>query len=87
MKVSVTSSSDCLTSKIIEACSIDEAIKKIQNDVDLINFVTDRHHSELYGDKRDYSKSNSEIPTQFVISTRKREDYDVEIEIYDTYRE
>ena len=87
MKVNVTSSSDCLTSKIIEASSIDEAIKKIQNDVDLINFVTEKRYSELYRDKSDYSKSNPEIPTQFVISTNKRENYDVDIEIYDTYRE
>lgn len=87
MKVNVTSSSDCLISKIIEVSSIDEAIKKIQNDVDLINYVTDRHHSELYNNKEDYSKTDPEIPTQFVISTTKREDYDVEIEIYDTYRE
>lgn len=87
MKVNVTSSSDCLTSKIIEASSIDEAIKKIQNDVDLINFVTDKRYSELYNDRKDYSKSNPEIPTQFVISTIKRENYDVDIEIYDTYRE
>ena len=87
MKVNVTSSSDCLISKIIEVSSIDEAIKKIQNDVDLINYVTDRHYSELYNNKEDYSKSNPEIPTHFVISTTKRENYDVEIEIYDTYRE
>lgn len=87
MKVNVTSSSDCLTSKIIEVSSIDEAIKKIQNDVDLINSVTDKRYSELYEDKRHDSKCNPKIPTQFVISTRKRENYDVEIEIYDTYRE
>ena len=87
MKVSVTSSSNCTEYEIIEVSSIDEAIKKIQNDVDLINSVTDKTYSELYEYKGCGSKSNPEIPTQFVISTRKRENYDVEIEIYDTYRE
>lgn len=82
MKVKIDATSSYFEkAKIIEVSSIDEAIKILQSDKKLVESVIDKRNSELY---------NSPIlnkPNEFVINTNKHDNYDVNIEIYDAYRE
>ena len=84
MKVQINAASDWDFDKnvIIEVNSIDEAIKRIQEDKDLILSVVDET-SWLYDKEND----NYLIPTCFIVNTNKTEEYDIEIELYDDYLE
>ena len=76
MKINITRTSNLsLNNLIIEVNSIDEAIKMLQTDMNLL--------------KRTLEKDSPiEIPNEFVIKTNiKGESFEAEIEIYDTYRE
>ena len=76
MKIRITSSSGC-GNKIIDANTIDEAIKILQTDQKLVSSIINKKYSTL--------KNN--IPTSFVVNTHSYMGYDAEIEIYDYYRE
>lgn len=79
MKINITASS-CFTgkNKIIEAASIEEAIKILQIDKELVKSVIDERWSHL----------DDSIPYRFIIKTYRFENgCSYEIEIYDYYRE
>lgn len=81
MKIYVTASSNlfCDKGKIIEANSIDEAINRLKTDKALIKSIVNIEETFLKGGR---------MPGQFVITTASyQEDCDLEIEIYDYYRE
>ena len=84
MKVQINAASDWDFNKniIIEANSIDEAIKRIQEDKNLVLSVVNKD-SWLYDKEHD----NYLTPTCFIVNTNKTEEYDVEIELYDDYLE
>ena len=82
VQISATSNWDFNKTTIIEVNSIDEAIKRIQEDRNLVSYVID-NSSWLY-DK--YSKTVL-VPNNFIINTNKTKEYDVEIELYDNYIE
>ena len=76
MIINVKASSDLFKNKVIEVDSIEEAIKRLQTDRKLVNSVIDP------------SYSSAKAPTSFIIETCPYDDnYDLEIEIYDYYRE
>ena len=79
MKINITSSSSLRSNnKKIEVSSIDEAIKRLQTDKELVKSVIDEDYSSLYNN----------VPTDFVVKTYSyEEDCDFEIEVYDYYRE
>lgn len=82
MKINITATSKRYKDTIIEANSIDDAIKRLQTDEQLVKSVIDSH-SNLY-----HNINNPFVfPTKFVVNTHKYENYDVDIEIYDNYRE
>ena len=82
VQVSATSSWDFDKNTIIEVNSIDEAIKRIQEDRNLVSYVIS-DNSWLY------NKRNKTflIPNQFIININKTEEYDIDIELYDNYIE
>ena len=82
VQISATSNWDFDKTTIIEVNSIDEAIKRIQEDKNLVSYIID-DSSWLY-DK--YSKTIL-IPNKFIININKTEEYDIEIELYDYYIE
>lgn len=82
IQISATSNWDFDKNEIIEVNSIDEAIKRIQEDRNLVSYVIG-NNSWLF-DKRNKTLL---IPNQFIINTNKTEKYDVEIELYDNYIE
>ena len=67
---------------IIEVSSIDEAIKRIQEDKNLVLSIIGKN-SWLY----DKEHNDYLTPTCFIVNTNKTEEYDVEIELYDGYLE
>ena len=67
---------------IIEVNSIDEAIKRIQEDKNLVLSIIGKN-SWLY----DKEHNDYLTPTCFIVNTNKTEEYDVEIELYDDYLE
>lgn len=79
MKINITSSSNLRSNnKKIEVSSIDEAIKRLQTDKKLVKSVIDE----------DYSSLHNNVPTDFVVKTYSyEEDCDLEIEVYDYYRD
>ena len=79
MKINITSSSSLRSNnKKIEVASIDEAIKRLQTDKELVKSVIDE----------DYSSLHNNVPTDFVVKTYSyEEDCDLEIEVYDYYRD
>ena len=79
MKINITSSSSpFIDNKKIEVASIDEAIKRLQTDKKLVESVIDEDYSSIYDG----------VPTDFVVKTYSyEEDCDLEIEVYDYYRE
>ena len=84
MKVQINAASDWDFDKnvIIEVNSIDEAIKRIQKDKNLVLSIVDKGIL-LYDKEND----NYLIPTCFIVNTNKTEEYDIEIELYDDYLE
>ena len=80
MKISITSVSSIWNKyQIIEADSIDEAIKRLQTDKELVKSVINEKDTFL---KKDL------FPERFVVKTYSEvEGCDCEIEIYDYYRE
>ena len=82
MKINIIASSCYTKSKIIEVNSIDEAIKRIQEDRDLVSYIIG-NDSWLYNK---YSKIIL-VPNKFIININKTEEYDVKIELYDYYIE
>lgn len=76
MKINIKRTSNwSLNNLIIEVNSIDEAIKMLQTDMNLLKRTL---------------KENSpiEIPNEFVIKTNiKEKSFEAKIEIYDTYRD
>lgn len=78
MIINVKASSDLFKNKVIEVDSIEEAIKRLQTDRKLVTSVIDAS----------YSSAKDKAPTSFIIETCPYDDnYDLEIEIYDYYRE
>ena len=79
MKINITSSSSLHSNnKKIEVSSIDEAIKRLQTNKELVKSVIDE----------DYSSIHNNVPTDFVVKTYSyEEDCDFEIEVYDYSRE
>ena len=82
VQISATSNWDFDKTTIIEVNSIDEAIKRIQEDRNLVSYVID-DNSWLY----DKHSKTLLVPNQFIININKTEEYDVEIELYDSYIE
>ena len=84
MKVQINAASNWDFNKnvIIEVNSIDEAIKRIQEDKNLVLSVIGKN-SWLYDKEHD----NYLTPNCFIVNTNKTEEYDVEIELYDSYTE
>ena len=76
MKINITRTSNLsLNNLIIEVNSIDEAIKMLQTDMNLLKRTLEED-------------SPIEIPNEFVIKINiKGKSFEAEIEIYDTYRE
>lgn len=79
MKINITASSTLNSKhKVIEVSTIDEAIKRLQTDKELVKSVIDEDYSSFY----------DEVPTDFVVKTYSYEnDCLFDIEIYDYYRE
>lgn len=79
MKVSITASSTLYSKhKVIEVATIDEAIRRLQTDKELVKSVIDEDYSSFY----------DKVPTDFVVKTYSYEnDCLFDIEIYDYYRE
>lgn len=79
MKINITASSSFANkNKIIEVESIEEAIKRLEIDKELVKSVIDEDYSSVY----------DSIPTDFIVKTYSdEEDCPFEIEIYDYYRE
>lgn len=79
MKINIVASSSYTNkNKIIEAESIDEAIKRLQTDKELVKSVIDENYSRVY----------DSTPTDFIVKTYSDEnDCSYEIEIYDYYVE
>ena len=84
MRVKISASSNWNFDKliIIEVNSIDEAIKRIQEDKNLVLSIIGEN-SWLYDKEYD----NYLTPNCFIVNTNKTEEYDVEIELYDGYLE
>ena len=82
VQISATSNWDFDKTVIIEVNSIDEAIKRIQEDKNLVLYVIG-DNSWLYDKKH----NNYLTPNCFIININKTEEYDVEIELYDYYIE
>lgn len=78
MKINITASSSFTgKNKIIEVASIEEAIKMLQTDKELVKSVIDERWSRL-----------DNIPYRFIIKTYRFENgCSYEIEIYDYYIE
>lgn len=79
MKINIVASSNfCGKNRIIEVASIDEAIKKLQTDRELVESVIDKDYSRVY----------DSAPTELIVKTDSFEtDCSFEIEIYDYFRE
>lgn len=78
MRINVIASSDICKHKVIEVDSIEEAIKRLQTDRELVTSIIDPS----------ISSAKDKAPTSFIIETCPYNDnYDLEIEIYDYYRE
>ena len=84
MKIKICAASSWNFDKyvIIEVNSIDEAIKRIQDDKSLILSIIGMN-SWLY----DKNYKNCIIPNKFIIDIIKTKEYDVEIKLYDSYIE
>ena len=82
VQISAASNWDFDKTIIIEVNSIDKAIKRIQEDNNLVLSVVGKN-SWLYDKKHD----NYLTPTCFIVNTNKTEEYDAEIELYDNYIE
>ena len=79
MKINIVASSNFAgNNRIIEVASIDEAIKKLQTDRELVESVIDKDYSRVY----------DSAPTELIVRTDSFEtDCSFEIEIYDYFRE
>lgn len=79
MKINIVASSNFAgKNRIIEVASIDEAIKRLQTDRELVESVIDKDYSRVYDG----------APTELIVRTDSFEDdCTYEIEIYDYYRE
>lgn len=79
MKINIVASSNFAgKNRIIEVASIDEAIKRLQADDELVKSVIDEG----------WSRVCQNTPTDFIVRTYSDEDdCTYEIEIYDYYRE
>lgn len=79
MKINITASSSFPDkNKIIEVASIEEAIKRLETDKELVKSVIDERWSHL----------DDNVPSKFIIRTYSDEnDCSFEIEIYDYYVE
>ena len=79
MKINIVASSNFAgKNRIIEVASIDEAIKRLQTDRELVESVIDKDYSRVY----------DSAPTDLIVRTDSFEtDCSFEIEIYDYYRE
>lgn len=82
VQISATSNWNFDKNEIIEVNSIDEAIKRIQEDRNLVSYVID-DNSWLY----DKCNNILSTPNSFIIDINKTEEYDVAIELYDNYIE
>lgn len=83
MQVAITATSECLKPPlVIEADSIDEVLAKLRKGEIDITPVIDMRHSDLCEDN-----VVTKTPRGFVVIFDESEDYDVEIEIYDDWRE
>lgn len=83
MKINITATSSIFNNIVIDANSIDDVIKKLQTDRQLVESIIDKDCSDLH---KDLTKSFI-FPESFVLHVSKEDDYDAEIEIYDNYRE
>ena len=83
MRVAITATSECLKAPlIIEADLIDDVLTKLRDgEIDITSLV-DLRYSDLC-ENGVVVKS----PKEFVVGFEESEDYDVEIEIYDNWRE
>lgn len=79
MKINIVASSNfCGKNRIIEVAYIDEAIKRLQTDRELVESVIDKDYSRVY----------DSAPTELIVRTDSFEtDCSFEIEIYDYFRE
>lgn len=79
MKINIIASSNFGgKNRIIEVASIDEAIKRLQTDRELVESVIDKDYSRVY----------DSTPTELIVRTDSFEDdCSFEIEIYDYFRE
>ena len=79
MKINIVASSNFAgKNRIIEVASIDEAIKRLQTDKELVESVVNKDYSRVYDG----------APTDFIVRTDSFEDdCSFEIEIYDYYIE
>lgn len=79
MKINIVASSNFAgKNRIIEVASIDEAIKRLQTDRELVESVIDKDYSRVY----------DSAPTELIVKTDSFEtDCSFEIEIYDYFRE
>ena len=79
MKINIIASSNFAgKNRIIEVASIDEAIKRLQTDRELVESVIDKDYSRVY----------DSAPTELIVRTDSFEtDCSFEIEIYDYFRE
>lgn len=79
MKINIIASSNFGgKNRIIEVASIDEAIKRLQTDRELVESVIDKDYSRVY----------DSAPTELIVRTDSFEtDCSFEIEIYDYFRE
>ena len=84
MKVQIKAASNCDSDKqvIIEVDTIDEAINRIQTDINLFLSIINKY-SWLY--EIDYDTCI--VPNTFIINTYKTKDYDISITLYDDYIE
>lgn len=79
MKINITASSSFgCKNKIIEVTSIEEAIKKLETDKELVKSVINE----------EWSRIDDSFPSNFIVKTYSSEnDCPFEIEIYDYYVE
>ena len=84
MKVQIKAASTCDSDKqvIIEVDTIDEAINRIQTDINLLLSIINKY-SWLY--EIDYDTCI--VSNTFIINTYKTKDYDISITLYDDYIE
>lgn len=77
MKILVNSTSNFCFDKIIEANSLDKAIKRLRTDKELVESIIDKSYSWI----------DDLIPDRFIVSISQEDGIDYEIELYDYYRE